>query len=67
MVRYAASAYQILHYQDLLLARNFEAWPVPYQLGTFIGSGTSILILFGTIGTLWFIGSNIKPTQTNKN
>ncbi|NND44039.1 MAG: hypothetical protein HKN58_01855 [Xanthomonadales bacterium] len=57
LVRYCSAAYQILHYQGLLLSRGLEPWPVPKALGILIGSGTLLLMLGGTVATLWFIRS----------
>ncbi|MGB5580207.1 MAG: hypothetical protein WBM54_00300 [Woeseia sp.] len=55
IVRYFSAAYQILHYQDLLIARGFEPWPVPKPVGMLIGSGTFLLMVGGTVLTLWFV------------
>lgn len=55
IVRYFSAAYQILHYQALLTERNFEAWPVPKPVGILIGSGTFLLMVGGTVLTLWFV------------
>lgn len=67
VVRYCSAAYQIIHYQDLLLQRGLEPWPVPKFVGITIGAGTLILMVGGTLATLWFIRS-IKnendPLQT---
>ena len=60
-----AASYQILLYHSLLVARNYEHWPVPAAIGGFIGLGTFILIFVGSIGTLWFLFSCIKSPQPN--
>lgn len=60
VVKYAAAAFQILHYQDLLISRNHEPWPVPAAIGTVIGSGTLLLLIGGSIGTLWYLRSCIR-------
>jgi hypothetical protein len=62
ILRYIADAYQILHYQKLLVERRFEPWPVPDILGILIGVGTFILMAGGTIGTLWFARSSRNET-----
>ena len=67
IVKFGAASYQILRYQSLLIARNFEPWPVPTLYGGIIGSGTFILLFVGSIGTLWFLFSCIrtpKPSDT---
>jgi len=63
VVKYSVSAYQILHYQNLLIARNLEAWPVPAAFGGLIGVGTLILLVGGSIGTVWFLRSCIRIHQ----
>jgi hypothetical protein len=60
IVKYSAAALQILHYQDLLIARYHEPWPVPAAFGAIIGSGTLFLLIGGSIGTLWFLRSCIR-------
>jgi len=64
VLRYCADAYQIIHYQDLLVKRGFEPWPVPDIFGILIGVGTFILMVGGTVGTLWFTrSSRVKDLQ----
>jgi hypothetical protein len=65
VLRYCADAYQILHYQKLLVERGFEPWPVPDILGVLIGIGTFILMIGGTIGTLWFARSSRSKADGN--
>lgn len=55
LLRYLSAAYQIIHYQNLLLERGFEPWPVPKPIGIAIGSGTFLLMAGGTLATLWFV------------
>lgn len=55
VLRYCSAAFQIIHYQQLLLSRNMESWPVPKLVGVLIGSGTFVLMVGGTIATLWFV------------
>ncbi len=65
VLRYCGDAYQILHYQKLLVERRFEPWPVPDILGVLIGVGTFTLMVGGTIGTLWFARSSRTPAEEN--
>ena len=55
ITRYASSAFQIFHYRSTLIERGFEPWPVPYWISIVIGSGTFVLMLAGTVATLWFM------------
>jgi hypothetical protein len=64
ILRYCGDAYQILHYQKLLVERGFEPWPVPDVLGVLIGAGTFILMVGGTIGTLWYARSSRRKALT---
>lgn len=63
VIRYVADAYQVLHYQELLTVLNFEPWPIPDAFGILIGIGTFILLVGGSLGTLWFIRSNMKSSR----
>ena len=70
-VRFESAAYQAFHYKNLLLARGFEPWPVPNFVSLIIGLGTSMLLVAGTIGTLWFVRSaskrgTVRPTCTER-
>jgi hypothetical protein len=58
--RFASAAYQAFHYKNLLLTRGFEPWPVPNVVSLIIGLGTFMLLLCGTLGTLWFVRSAWK-------
>jgi len=55
ITRYSSSAFQIFHYRNILIERDFEPWPVPYWVSIVIGSGTFLLMFAGTVATLWFI------------
>lgn len=57
VTRYVSSAFQIYRYRDLLIENDFEPWPVPRLVGELIGGGTLLLMIGGTIGTLWFVYS----------
>jgi len=65
VLRYVADAYQIIHYQRLLVERGFEPWPVPDIFGVLIGTGTFLLMVGGTIGTLWFARSSRSKAHQN--
>ena len=54
-VRFVSAAYQIYYYRDLLVTNGFAPWPVPRLLSAMIGAGTLILLVGGSIATLWFI------------
>ena len=60
VVKYAAAAFQILHYQDLLIASDYQPWPVPAAFGGLIGAGTLLLLIGGSMATLWFLRSCIR-------
>jgi len=54
-IRFISAAFQIFHYRDLLETKGYEPWPVPKFLSMLIGGGTLLLLVGGSIGTLWFI------------
>lgn len=60
IVKYFSAAHQILHYQDTIVLRGFEPWPVPKPVGIIIGGGTLLLMVGGTIATLWFVNKTQK-------
>jgi hypothetical protein len=61
--RFASAAFQAFYYKDLLMARGFEPWPVPNFVSVIIGGGTCLLLLAGTLGTLWFVRSTWKKVE----
>lgn len=63
MIRDASAAFQIYHYRDLLIAGGFEPWPVPRLITEMIGIGTGILLVGGSIGTLWFVYAIRKKSR----
>lgn len=65
LVRYCSAAYQIIHYQGLLLEQGMEPWPVPKFVGLLIGVGTFVLITGGTIATLWFVNVMRKEHEAH--
>ena len=62
-MRFVAAAHQAFYYKDLLVTRGFEPWPVPNLVSVAIGGGTSLLLIAGTIGTLWFVRSTFKNIE----
>jgi hypothetical protein len=64
--RFVSAAFQAFYYKNLLVARGFEAWPVPNVVSVIIGVGTSVLLVAGTIGTLWFVHTTWKNIQAEK-
>ncbi|MGH8212180.1 MAG: hypothetical protein ACREPP_02975 [Rhodanobacteraceae bacterium] len=61
--RFVSAAAQAFYYKNLLVARGFEAWPVPNFVSLIIGVGTSVLLVAGTIGTLWFVRATRKTIE----
>jgi hypothetical protein len=55
ITRFGSASYQIFHYRNMLIERGFEPWPAPRWVAIVIGSGTFILLLAGTVATLWFM------------
>jgi len=64
-IRFVSAGFQIYYYRDLLVTKGYEPWPVPRILSFLIGGGTLILLVVGSIGTLWFI--NIVRRQSKRN
>jgi hypothetical protein len=55
ITRFGSSSFQIGYYRNALIERGFEPWPVPLWVGIIIGVGTFLLMLAGTVATLWFM------------
>jgi hypothetical protein len=55
--RFASAAYQAFYYRDRLVTLGYEPWPVPNFVSVVIGGGTCLLLIAGTLGTLWFVRS----------
>ena len=64
--RFVSAAYQAFYYKGLLVARGFHAWPVPNYVSVIIGAGTSLLLIAGTVGTLWFVRTTWKNIESQK-
>jgi small-conductance mechanosensitive channel len=62
LARDISSAYQIYSYHELLIENGFEPWPVPPLFPQIIGAGTLLLMILGTVVTIWFIFSTRKRT-----
>jgi len=63
LVRFGAAAYQAFYFRQLLVARGFEAWPVPMAVSMLIGAGSLLLLSAGTLGTLWFVRTTWKKVE----
>ena len=63
LTRFASAAFQAFYYKNLLVTRGFTAWPVPNFVSVIIGVGTSVLLVFGTISTLWFVRTTRKSIE----
>lgn len=63
LVRFCSTGYQTFHFRHLLVARGFEPWPVPVAASIAIGLGYLILLIAGTIGTLWFVRTAWKRAE----
>ncbi len=64
--RFAGATLQAFHYKNLLVARGFEPWPVPNYVSVFIGGGTCLLLVAGTLGTLWFVRSTWQAIEAQR-
>lgn len=54
-VRFISAGQQIYFYRDLLVSSGFTPWPAPRPLSVMIGGGTLMLLVGGSIATLWFL------------
>ena len=64
-VRFCSAAYQAFYYKDLLVARGFDPWPVPDWASIVIGAGSVLLIVTGTLGTLWFVRNTWQEVEAS--
>jgi len=55
LIRFCSTGYQTFYFRHLLVARGFDPWPVPVAASIAIGIGYLVLLVAGTIGTLWFV------------
>jgi hypothetical protein len=63
LLRFGSAAFQAFYYKGLLVTRGFEPWPVPNLVSVLIGVGSILLIVAGTIGTLWFVRVTWKSVE----
>ena len=63
LVRFCSTGYQTFYFRNLLVARGFEPWPVPVAASIAIGLGYLILLIAGTVGTLWFVRNAWKRAE----
>ena len=66
LLRFGSAAFQAFYYKDLLVTRGFEPWPVPNLVSVLIGVGSVLLIVAGTIGTLWFVRVTWKSVESSR-
>jgi len=55
ILRNVSATFQVLHYQELLVEQGLQPWPVPGPIGVAIGVGTLLLLIGGTLATMWFV------------
>jgi hypothetical protein len=67
LLRFGSAAFQAFYYKGLLVTRGFEPWPVPNVVSVLIGAGSILLIVAGTIGTLWFVRATWKSVEALRN
>lgn len=63
LLRFCSAAFQAFYYKGLLDSRGFEPWPVPNFVSVLIGFGSVLLIVAGTVGTLWFVRATWKSVH----
>jgi hypothetical protein len=61
--RYIGASIQLVHYLNSIRAQY--DWPVPWIYSAVAGYGTLVLLIFGTIGTLYFMHSVRKSGPRN--
>lgn len=65
-IRFVSAGHQIYYYRDLLVTSGFTPWPAPRPLSVLIGGGTLLLLVSGTLATLWFLRAVRKQSVTNQ-
>ena len=66
LLRFCSAAHMAFYYKDLLITRGFEPWPVPNIVSVLIGGGSILLIVAGTLGTLWFVRVTWKNVEASR-
>ncbi len=67
ILRFCSAAFQAFYYKELLVSRGWEPWPVPNIVSVLIGAGSVLLMVAGTIGTLWFVRVTWKSVDSLQN
>jgi hypothetical protein len=65
LMRFCSAAHQAFHYKNMLVTRGLEPWPVPDVVSMLIGGGSVLLIVAGTVGTLWFVRITWKNLEAS--
>lgn len=65
-IRFVSAGQQIYFYRDLLVSSGFTPWPAPRNLSVVIGGGTLILLVGGTLATLWFLRMVRRQSVTDQ-
>ena len=55
LIRFCGAGYQAFYFRHLLVTRGFDPWPVPIAVSIAIALGYLVLLIAGTISTLWFV------------
>ncbi len=63
LTRFLSAASQAFYYKNLLITERFMPWCVPNWVSVVIGGGTTLLLVAGTFGTLWFVRSTWKKIE----
>ena len=61
--RFVSAAFQGFYYKNRLVTLGYEPWPVPNFVSVIIGGGSCLLLIAGTLGTLWFVRSTWKNVE----
>ena len=66
LLRFCSAAHQAFYFKNMLVTRGFEPWPVPSFVSVLIGGGSILLIVAGTLGTLWFVRATWKHLESSR-
>jgi hypothetical protein len=64
LMRFCSAAHQAFYYKSLLATRG-APWPVPDIVSILIGGGSVLLVVAGTVGTLWFVRITWKNLEAS--